>query len=45
MVEYGNKHFNMFIQENGLKESILMKNPARFNLQEVKEMDEVMLQL
>ena len=45
MAEYGISYFNVFIQENDLNESILIQNPVPTNFQEVKRMDEYMVQL
>ena len=45
MAEYKSNHFNIFIGEKDLKESILMTIPVQSNLQEVGRMDEFMAQL
>ena len=43
--EYTNDHLNIFIQEKDVKESILKTIPVPSNLQEVRRMDEFMVQL
>ena len=45
MVNYANKHLDIFIQEKGLKESILKAIPVPSDLQEVRQMDEFMAKL
>ena len=45
MAKYVNEHLNIFIQEKDLKESILKTIPVPSNLQEVRQMDEIMAQL
>ena len=39
MVKYGNSHFNVFIQDKDLQESILIQNPVSSNFHEIKRID------
>ena len=45
MAQYGSDHLKIIIQEKDLKESILKTIPVPSNLQEVRPMDEFMVQL
>ena len=45
MVNYANKHLDIFIQEKDLKGSVLKTIPVPSNLQEVRQMDEFMAKL
>ena len=45
MAKYDISYFSVFIQENDLNESILIQNPVPTNFQEVKRMDEYIVQL
>ena len=45
MAEYANEHLKIFIQEKDLEDSILKTIPVPSNLQEVRQMDEIMAQL
>ena len=42
MAKYANSHFNQYVQERDLKESILTKNPVPSNITGVKKLDEFM---
>ena len=39
MAKYTNSHFNQYVQEQDLKESILIENPISSNITEVKKLD------
>ena len=45
MAKYGNSHFNQYVQERDLKESILTENPVLSNITEAKKLDEFMSHL
>ena len=45
MAKYANSHFNHYVQEQDLKELILVENPVPFNTTEVKKLDEFMFHL
>ena len=45
MAEYDISYFSVFIQENDLNESILIQNLVPTNFQEVKRIDEYIVQL
>ena len=45
MAKYDNSHFNQYIQERDLKESILTENPVPSNITKVKKLDEFMSHL
>ena len=40
MAKYASSHFNQYVQERDLKESILTENPVPSNITEVKKLDE-----
>ena len=42
MAKHANSHFNQYIQERDLMESILTENPVPSNITEVKKLDEFM---
>ena len=45
MAKYANSHFNQYVQERDLKESILTEDPVPSNIPEVKKLDEFMSHL
>ena len=45
MAKYANDHFNTFIPEKGLQESILVEKPVPFNLHLTRKMGEPMRDL
>ena len=45
MAKYANSHFNQYVQERDLKESILTENHVTSNITEVKKLDEFMSHL
>ena len=45
MAKYANSHFNQYVQERDLKESILTEIPVPSNITEVKELEEFMSHL
>ena len=41
MAKYATSHFNQYVQERDLKESILTKNPVPSNITEVKKTGQI----